>query len=41
MTEGDFGYHHLWVNLPFWVNHLDISRILAQAHSYPGTAPSG
>jgi protein tyrosine/serine phosphatase len=31
MTEGKFGYHHLWVNLPFLVNHLDIARIRALA----------
>ncbi len=27
MTEGGFGYHAIWTNLPPWIEKLDIDRI--------------
>lgn len=31
MTEGGFGFHWIWSNLPQWVQDLDIDRIKRQA----------
>jgi hypothetical protein len=27
MTNGGFGYHQVWVNLPDWIRDLDIDEI--------------
>jgi len=31
MTEGGFGFHYIWSNLPQWVENLDIERLKRQA----------
>ena len=31
MTEGGFGFHYIWSNLPQWVEQLDIDRLKRQA----------
>ena len=31
MTQGDFGFHRAWGNLPWWIQKLDIDRIKRQA----------
>ena len=31
MTEGGFGFHWIWSNLPRWIQKLDIDRIKRQA----------
>ena len=31
MTEGGFGFHWIWSNLPTWIQKLDIDRIKRQA----------
>ena len=31
MTEGGFGFHYIWSNLPRWIENLDIDRIKRQA----------
>lgn len=31
MTEGDFGYHPLWVNLPAWLRDLDVPALREEA----------
>ena len=31
MTEGNFGFHKIWVNLPKWFMKLDIDKIKNQA----------
>jgi len=30
MTEGGFGFHEVWANLPPWINNLDIGKIRTQ-----------
>jgi hypothetical protein len=27
MTEGGFGFHRIWANLPNWIEELDIESI--------------
>ena len=31
MTEGGFGFHQIWGNLPKWIQQLNIDRIQRQA----------
>ena len=31
MTEGGFGFHYIWSNLPQWIENLDIERLKRQA----------
>jgi protein tyrosine/serine phosphatase len=31
MTEGGFGFHQIWGNLPMWIQKLNIDRIKKQA----------
>jgi protein tyrosine phosphatase (PTP) superfamily phosphohydrolase (DUF442 family) len=31
MTEGGFGFHEIWKNLPVWINELDILAIKEEA----------
>ena len=31
MTEGGFGFHRTWSNLPTWIQKLNIDRIKRQA----------
>ncbi|MBU0484028.1 MAG: dual specificity protein phosphatase family protein [Proteobacteria bacterium] len=31
MTQGDFGFHTIWVNLPDWIRDLDIESIKKKA----------
>jgi protein tyrosine phosphatase (PTP) superfamily phosphohydrolase (DUF442 family) len=31
MTEGGFGFHWIWINLPTWIQGLNIDRIKRQA----------
>jgi len=35
MTEGGFGYHEVWVNLPDWIRDLDIGRVRQAAGIRP------
>jgi protein tyrosine phosphatase (PTP) superfamily phosphohydrolase (DUF442 family) len=41
MTEGGFGFHRAWSNLPRWIRKLNIDRIKRQAgiNRLPGEAP--
>jgi len=31
MTEGEFGYHKVWINLPPWIERLNIDEIIKKA----------
>jgi len=35
MTRGGFGFHEIWMNLPAWVDSLDIERIRKEAGINP------
>jgi hypothetical protein len=40
MTEGGFGYHEVWVNLPPWFRDLDIEEIKGRAGLAPSQGPA-
>jgi protein tyrosine phosphatase (PTP) superfamily phosphohydrolase (DUF442 family) len=40
MTEGGFGFHEIWGNLPQWIKELDIESIRKDAGLTAGTKPS-
>ncbi len=31
MTEGGFGYHDIWINLPDWIEELDVQSLRSKA----------
>jgi len=33
MTEGGFGFHEIWQNLPVWIRKLDLDKIKADIHA--------
>ncbi len=37
MTQGGFGFHQVWANLPMWISTLDIDEMKTQAGSNQGT----
>ena len=37
MTEGDFGFHEVWENLPKWIQEIDIESIKKDAGIMTGT----
>lgn len=39
MTEGGFGFHHIWQNLIGYVEGLDVDQIKARAGIADSTAP--
>jgi protein tyrosine phosphatase (PTP) superfamily phosphohydrolase (DUF442 family) len=41
MTDGGFGFHEVWQNLPNWIEELDIESIRKDAGIKTGTEPDG
>lgn len=41
MTQGGFGFHEVWENLPNWIEELDIDSIRKEAGIQTGTKPNG
>lgn len=48
MTDGGYGFHPVWVNLPEWITQLDVDAVrreagiappTVQGETKPGTAP--
>jgi len=39
MTEGGFGFHEVWVNLPPWFRDLDIDAVKRRAGLLPAASP--
>lgn len=39
MTEGGFGFHEIWFNLPDWINELNVLSIKAEAGVKTNTEP--
>jgi hypothetical protein len=35
MTEGGFGYNEIWINLPRWLEELDIKALRREAGLEP------
>ena len=31
MTQGGFGYHEIWINLPPWIRDMDITALRRKA----------
>jgi len=38
MTDGSFGYHEVWVNLPVWIAKLDVEKLRKSAGIKPPEA---
>ena len=32
MTEGGFGFHTIWFNIPRWVGNLDVDAVQEKSH---------
>jgi protein tyrosine/serine phosphatase len=41
MTQGGFGFHEIWQNLPSWIRELDVESIRKDAGIKTGTEPQG
>jgi protein tyrosine phosphatase (PTP) superfamily phosphohydrolase (DUF442 family) len=39
MTDGGFGFHEVWQNLPDWIKDLDVEAIRKQLHLENGVSP--
>jgi len=38
MKEGGFGYHTIWINLPWWIRNLDMEKIKKEIDGGPKTS---
>lgn len=41
MTEGGFGFHEVWQNLPKWIDELDVATLGKEAAGERNTEPAG
>jgi hypothetical protein len=39
LTEGGFGFHTIWFNLPRWIKNLDVDAVKKEIASQPSHKP--